>query len=284
MSDEIVRISHTVVQQGPYNDRIYVIKLAIRDLPWIIDHLKDIATDKGYSKIFIKAPASALGDFLRKGYVMEAHVPRLFSGTEDGFFLAKYLKEVRSHEPKGEYIREVLSKALAAAGRHKHISLAPGYSCHIAADEDAGELAELYGKVFPSYPFPISEEGYLKKAMRENTRYFCIRREDIIVAASSTEMDHGLRNAEMTDFATHPDHRGKKLSAYLLRKMEEEMLDEGMKIAYSIARSLSYPINSLFSRAGYAYGGTLVKNTNICGSFESMNVWHKALNDRANGG
>jgi hypothetical protein len=50
-----------------------------------------------------------------------------------------------------------------------------------------------------------------------------------------------------------------------------------MRIAYTIARSLSYPVNSLFSRAGYSFGGTLVKNTNICGSFESMNVWYKAL-------
>jgi DNA-binding XRE family transcriptional regulator len=74
-----------------------------------------------------------------------------------------------------------------------------------------------------------------------------------------------------------PDHRGKHLSTYLLMKMEEEMLEDSMKIAYTIARSLSYPVNSLFSRAGYAFGGTLVKNTNICGSFESMNVWYKTL-------
>jgi putative beta-lysine N-acetyltransferase len=99
----------------------------------------------------------------------------------------------------------------------------------------------------------------------------------MIVAASSAEIDVDLRNVEMTDFATHPDHRGKHLSAYLLMKMEEEMRKEGIKIAYSIARSLSFPVNKLFARAGYAHGGTLVKNTNICGSFESMNVWHKPL-------
>jgi beta-lysine N6-acetyltransferase len=277
MSDRIEKIGHTVVQKGPHNDRIYVMKLATHDVPWIIDCLKDIALENGYSKIFIKAPASALGNFLRKGYVMEAHVPRLFNGTEDGFFLARYLKEVRSHEPKGEHIREVLSKALALAGRRKHVSLTPGYSCHIASREDAGELAKLYRTVFATYPFPIFEESYLKKTMTQNIRYYCIRTEDRIVAASSVEMDRDLRNVEMTDFATHPDHRGKQLSTCLLMKMEEEMLIEGMKIAYTIARSLSYPVNSIFSRAGYSYGGTLVKNTNICGSFESMNVWYKAF-------
>lgn len=277
MSDKIFRIGHTIVQQGPHNDRIYVMRLAIRDLPWIIDYLKDLATDNGYSKIFIKAPASALGSMLKKGYVIEAHVPRLFNGNEDGFFLARYLKEMRRHEPKGERIQEVLKKALDLAGRYKHVPLAPGYSFHMAGHDDAGDLARLYKKVFITYPFPIFDEGYLKKTMMDNIRYFYIRKDDEIVAASSAEMDRSLRNVEMTDFATHPDHRGKQLSANLLIKMEEEMLDEGMKIAYTIARSLSYPINSLFSRSGYTYGGTLVKNTNICGSFESMNVWHKAL-------
>jgi putative beta-lysine N-acetyltransferase len=208
---------------------------------------------------------------------MEAHVPRLFDGTEDGFFLARYLKEVRSHEPKGEHIREVLSKALARAGVRKQVSLAPGYTCQPARREDAGELAKLYRKVFTTYPFPIFEEEYLKKTMTENVSYFCIRKDDTIVAASSAETDRDLKNVEMTDFATYPDHRGKQLSACLLMKMEEEMLKESMKVAYTIARSLSYPVNSLFSRAGYSFGGTLVKNTNICGSFESMNVWYKAL-------
>jgi len=277
MSDEIVKIGHTVVQQGPHNDRIYVMKLATRDLPWIIDYLKDLAMDNGYSKIFIKAPASALGSMLKKGYVIEAHVPRLFNGNEDGFFLARYLKDIRRQEPKGESIQEVLSKALAMAGRYRHVALVKGYTLHSASQEDAGDLAKLYKKVFVTYPFPIFEEGYLKKTMKENIRYYYVRINDEIVAASSAEMDHSLRNVEMTDFATHPDHRGRQLSANLLIKMEEEMLGEGMKIAYTIARSLSYPVNSLFSRAGYAYGGTLVKNTNICGSFESMNVWSKAL-------
>ncbi len=280
MSDTIEKIGHTVVQQGPHNDRIYVMKLATRDMPWIADFLKEIASDRGYSKIFIKAPASALGNFLKKGYVVEAHVPRFFNGSEDGFFLARYMKEMRRHEPKGEHIGEVLSKALAIADIRRHVPLATGYVCHVAKPEDAFDLAKLYKKVFATYPFPIFEPDYLKRTMTENIRYFCVRKEDEIVAAASVEMNPDIKNVEMTDFATDPDHQGKKLSSYLLTKMEEDMIGEGMKIAYTIARSLSYPVNTLFSGAGYSYGGTLVKNTNICGSMESMNVWYKAL-DRA---
>ena len=59
--------------------------------------------------------------------------------------------------------------------------------------------------------------------------------------------------------------------------MEEDVLKEGINLAYATARSLSYPVNTIFTRGGYFYGGTLVNNANICGSFESLNVWYKPL-------
>jgi beta-lysine N6-acetyltransferase len=36
-------------------------------------------------------------------------------------------------------------------------------------------------------------------------------------------------------------------------------------------------MNVTFSRAGYTFTGTLINNTNIGGSIESMNVWYKRL-------
>ncbi|HMK48311.1 MAG TPA: putative beta-lysine N-acetyltransferase [Methanocella sp.] len=278
MPDAITTIGDTVVQQGRYNDRIYVMKLAKKDIPWIIDRLKEIATENGYSKIFIKAPDTGLTEFLRKGYLIEAFVPRFFYGKEDGYFLARYLQDNRRKEPRNHQIQNVLLKAMVKAGLHKPSKLQPGLSFHVATKDDAGELSSLYKMVFDTYPFPIFDEAYLKKAMQEdNVKYFYIRCKDDIVAASSAEMDMEMENVEMTDFATHPDYRGKRLSGYLLRKMEEDMIKEGMKISYTIARAISYPINGVFSQAGYFYGGTLLNNTNICGSFESMNVWHKPL-------
>lgn len=97
------------------------------------------------------------------------------------------------------------------------------------------------------------------------------------MAVASTEMHPEEGNVEMTDFATDIRHAGLNLAGNLLDWMESEMKDEGMKVAYTIARALSYPINITFARAGYTIGGTLLNNTNICGSFESMNVWFKTL-------
>jgi putative beta-lysine N-acetyltransferase len=81
----------------------------------------------------------------------------------------------------------------------------------------------------------------------------------------------------MTDFATLPEYRSKGLASFLLMKMEEEMRRRGIITAYTIARAESYGMNIVFSKHGYAYAGTLVKNTNISKGIESMNVWYKAL-------
>jgi hypothetical protein len=55
------------------------------------------------------------------------------------------------------------------------------------------------------------------------------------------------------------------------------MKEEGILLSYTIARAIFRPINAVFAGAGYQYAGTLLNNTNICGSLESMNVWYRKL-------
>jgi GNAT superfamily N-acetyltransferase len=81
----------------------------------------------------------------------------------------------------------------------------------------------------------------------------------------------------MTDFATDPEHRRASLAAHLLAAMEADARQDGVKTAFTIARAVSYGINIMFARAGYAFGGTLVNNTNISGRVQSMNIWYKPL-------
>ncbi len=277
-ADTITTIGGSVVQHGPCNDRIYVMSLSAGDLPGIVDRLDALAKEAGYSKIFAKVPASALDLFLTAGYVTEACVPRFFRGREDGYFMAKYFDPGRSRDEGG--IDDVLSAAQARAGDRRPCSLPPGYACVPATPADAPEIAALYGEVFDTYPFPIHDPGYIVRTMGGQIRYFCIRTGDgRIAAVSSSEMDAAARNVEMTDFATLPGYRGMGLAGCLLARMEEEMREEGCVTAYTIARSSSFPINVTFARAGYTYGGTLKNNTNICGTFESMNVWYKRLDE-----
>ncbi len=277
MFDIITKMGRTMVQHGHHNDRIYVMRLSSKDMPDITHRLYDMAMANRYSKIFVKVPAFALDSFMNAGYVVEAYVPGFFDGHESGYFMAKYLDGSRAIEMKNHIVEGVLSAASKIAGKWKAPSLAEGFMFHAAGPEDAEDLAKLYSRVFMTYPFPINDPSYIRRAMEKSIRYFCVRSNDRLVAASSAEMDAGLSNVEMTDFATLQGYQGRGISAYMLHKMEESMRREGMKLAYTIARATSHPINRIFSRAGYSYGGRLTNNTNICGAIESMNVWYKPL-------
>jgi putative beta-lysine N-acetyltransferase len=146
-----------------------------------------------------------------------------------------------------------------------------------AGPGDAEEMSTVYREVFPSYPFPIHDPGYLAKTMLDNVRYYCIRHEGRIVSLSSAEMDPDGRNAEMTDFATLPSHRGAGHAVHLLAKMEDDMVHRDIRTAYTIARSMSPGMNITFAKLDYIYSGTLINNTDISGNIESMNVWYKHL-------
>lgn len=275
-TDTVAAIGDTVVQHGRLSDRIYVMHLSPRDLPGILDDLDALAQAEGYTKIFAKVPASALPLFFARGYVVEARVPGFFQGREDGCFAAKFLDAERRQESADP--AAVLAAVRANAEERRPAVLPPGWTYSVATEDDAGDLAALYGEVFATYPFPIDDAGYLRGTMAGDYRYFVVRAGDgRLAAASSAEIYRQDENVEMTDFAVHPDFRGRNLSGFLLSRMEEEMRAAGMKTAFTIARALSYSINITFARAGYAWAGTLVNNTNICGGFESMNVWYRAL-------
>lgn len=153
-----------------------------------------------------------------------------------------------------------------------------GPGVDILGEEEADEISEIYKRVFKSYPFPIHDPNYIRKTMREHIRYFGIRANGNLIALSSAEMDVNAANAEMTDFATLPEARGKRTAYYLLRAMEAEMRQTGLKTLYTIARLNSLPMNKTFLKHGYIYSGTLINNTNIDGSIESMNVLYKHIN------
>jgi putative beta-lysine N-acetyltransferase len=277
MSDAICRYGGSIYQHGPLNNRIYLMKLSPDDVPGIIYFFEELSDKSGYSKIFVKVPASARNGFLSRGYRVEARIPGLYRDEEDGFLMSRYLDDRRGLEPGMDRIREIIRESLHKAEDYRRGKLLAGYTLQVCGEGDAGEIAALYERIFESYPFPIHDAEYIRETMQDNFRYFSVRKDGKIVAVSSTEMDRQDKNVEMTDFATDPGHTGLNLAGHLLERMEDEMRGDGMKVAFTICRAHSVPINITFARAGYRYGGTLLNNTNICGAFESMNVWYKSL-------
>ncbi|VVB87398.1 Beta-lysine N6-acetyltransferase [uncultured archaeon] len=277
MNDIITTIGNSILQHGKYNDRIYLMKLSKYDCPNIIDKLDKLALVEGYSKIFAKVPASAKNEFTENGYLIEAYIPQFYKGYEDVYFMGKYFTESRMLDDRLEEINEILGVARSKAKDKIKLELPAGFSYKICDKSNVFQMAEVYKQVFETYPFPIYDPQYIMKIMDKDFIFFGVWKNNMIVALSSSEMDAYSQNVEMTDFATLPDYRGNRFAVYLLNKMENEMQKRNVKLAYTIARTVSYSINIIFASMGYKYSGTLLKNTNISGNFESMNVWHKFL-------
>jgi beta-lysine N6-acetyltransferase len=270
--DQIAEIGGSLIHHGAASDRAYLLKLG-GDPGEVAEKLEDLAKRRGYSKIIAKVPEGARAPFAEAGYRSEGSVPRYYRGEETVFFMAKYLCPDRRLADDPERV----AKVLAAARRRTSDSAPDDSLCRKARPRDAEAMAALYRKVFDTYPFPIHDPDYLRRTMKENIAYFGIWKDGAPIALASAEIDLGAESAEMTDFATDPDHRGGGMATALLFAMEKEMRRRAIPTVYTIARAVSFGMNLTFAKLDYRYGGTLTRNTQISGSLECMNIWYKHL-------
>ncbi len=278
LSDTVETIAGATIQHGELSDRVYLMKMPGLCPPKkVINAIEELARENEYGKIFVKTPQTRYVPFLEEGYEVEASVPGFYSGQEPALFMVKYMKEARKEVSKPELLQDVIE-----VSREKETlkpqGLPPKHQIEELGHDHTVEMAAIYDEVFPTYPFPINDPAYLREVMGDFVRSFGVFAPDgSLVSVAACEMDRKGQNVEMTDFATLPQHRGQGLAHELLYCMEEAMRTDDMKTAYTIARAESFGMNITFSKAGYEFGGTLLNNTNISGSIESMNVWHKKL-------
>jgi len=276
MPDVIEKLGRSLIQYGKDSDRIYLMKLAPDDAPTILTRLEQLAEANDYGKLFCKVPAPVKEAFVQAGYREEARIPRFFDGRADVVFMCRFRKPERAQVADAQ--QAAITQTLALA-EEKRSSGSPATAANRPIrrlnEKDTPQLAALYRTVFPSYPFPIFDEAYLRETMATHIRYFGAFDGNRLVAASSAETDPDARNAEMTDFATDPECRKQGLAVALLWAMEADMKATGFTTLYTIARAVSVGMNVTFARCGYQFGGTLINNTQISGCIESMNIWYK---------
>jgi beta-lysine N6-acetyltransferase len=275
--DIVETFGNSIIQHGPCNDRVYLMKAAGNDLPILPDALKELAVDERYAKVFAKVPATRRDDFLVAGYVEEAVIPDLIQGRETVSFMSLFLTRQRGVSRTAERNTEVLEVCQDKEAEDPPVAIPEGLELRLCEMADAAAMADCYDQVFDSYPFPITDVAYIQATMASHVAYFGIWDAGRLIALASAEMDVEGQNAEMTDFATLPDSRGGGLASSLLDHMETEMTRRKIATVYTIARAPSFGINITFARMDYTYGGQLINNTNICGHFEDMNVWYKHL-------
>lgn len=278
MFDKVEKLNTATIQHGKANDRIYLMNIGSEPVQHIIHEIEQLAAKHSYTKLFCKIPKKFIAQFKKNDYQQEAYIPKFYNGKENVSFMSKFLDTSRgilTNEEK-KSITQIIN-----ISNSKRDSFKPekrnNFNFKILNEDDIPALKKVYQTVFASYPFPISQENYLLETMNNNIIYFGAFYKGKLISASSAEMDSNSSNVEMTDFATLPDYRGNSLSVILLDKMEKEMRKKDIKTAYTIARALSAGMNITFAKMNYTYTGTLIHNTNISGSIESMNIWFKNL-------
>jgi len=279
MQDKIEKIGNgSVIQHGSLNKRVYLMKLNQKDSRFIIPEINELARKNNYTKIFCKIPAWAAPLFFANGFLTEAEIPKFFNNEETAFFVSKFLSSDRLLGLETERMHE-FSKMLVESDKYKKPKVIHDARFIIKKlnHSNCKRIAEIYREVFITYPFPIHKQDYILNSMDNGVQYFGAETEGRIVALASAEVDKESGNAELTDFATLPQHRGNNLSFIVLKEMEQEMSRQDIKTVYTIARMNSAAMNKTFLNMDFTYSGTLIKNTNIAGKIESMNVFYKHI-------
>jgi len=275
--DVIETFQKASIQHGKSSDRIYLMHLGNANPDTLASDLIKFARKKNYTKIFAKIPADKSDAFMQEGYIKESTILNFYDGRKDVVFASFFLDQQRANPESKDEIENIISLALKKANTNNSKKLSSDFNIRKCNVSDVIEMSKLYKEVFETYPFPIHIPQYLAETMETHIDYFGVWQNKQLVALSSAEMDLQHKCVEMTDFATLPSFRGYGFAYHLLKVMESKMFEKNMKTAYTIARAKSPGMNITFAKKGYEFAGTLINNTNISGSIESMNIWYKAL-------
>ncbi|WP_026478585.1 putative beta-lysine N-acetyltransferase [Alkaliphilus transvaalensis] len=209
----------------------------------------------------------------------------IYEGKIDGFFngndaliYSQFINPERSHSTHKEVQEKIIHTVTNKyQGKTSNLILPEEFEIRKADTSDVIEMANVFSKVFETYPVPMDEPKYIKKVMREETLFSLITHKDRIVSIASADINSKYNNAEITDCATLPEYRGNGLLSHIISHLEERLLEENVPNLFSLTRAISTGMNHVIAKHGYEYRGTLVQNCDISGSFEDMNIWVKQL-------
>ena len=260
----------------PFNRRLKVYDLSAGDLSACVTAAPTSSEDPVIGKVTAYALPGEGHLWADLGFRQEAVIRGFYPDNVDAHLWAAYPNPDRETCSKEQEYQAAVNVAESKATLDS-LTLLDGFGCRIAESHDAGEIAELMERIFPVYPSPISEHVIGEQIRSESNLFRVV--EDLqgeIVAVASAELDKERSSAEMTDCATRPDFRGRGLMAYILSKLESDLISRfGISDLYTIARAEEVGMNCVFSKLGYEFTGRLVNNCRMPTGWESMNVWCK---------
>ncbi len=275
MQDKYKTIDNIEVYFDEFNERIKIVdskEISTETL----DKIKEYSIEKKVGKIISNCRSEDWEVFINNGFEIEGTIDGYFKGNSAlcmSYFIDSERKVREEYEKKEDIIRESKLKK----NSYKPLEELENYEIRSANEKDAKELSKLFEKIFSTYPTPVYDSDYIKETMKEKILYKVAVKDGEIVAVASADLDVKNLNAEITDCATNPDFESKGMVSNIIYQLEKELKKRGYKSLYSLARAINPGINAVFSKHNYIYNGRLVKNCNICGGFEDMNIWEKII-------
>lgn len=277
--DTVEKVEGAVLHHGNAHNRVYLME-AERQGNWtsIIPKMKSLAEKNQYNKIVSRVPEDAKQIFQSNGHTVEAKIPGLYNGERTGYFLVDYIENERSYCTEQELKTRESVKAIALAAKGSpedaYFKLPNKLNVRKLDKKDFSAMVRLHEKAFKSYAFPINKAAYLSELVKRNYEFYGLFKEEELLVSAILKMHKKESNVEIVDFATHPDHKGRNLSYYLVQEIKNDIDQSDYKTLYSLVRATSYGLNITFSKHGFLLGGTLLNNTVIRDNLESMNVWY----------
>jgi len=180
-----------------------------------------------------------------------------------------------------------------------------GYSVELLdnpSEQNLKDIVELYAASYASYTYELTPEN-IRKLVNNNNNYVAVVKDKnkkiVSIGVAETEnflleLDRGRKQlfkfAELSDAATHPEHRSQGLYTSTSIKLHKMLTQNDFDLVYGEARSCNFGVNKACQNIGRQYCGTLEKHCVISGhkdiqeigKYENLNVWalnHNQLNN-----
>jgi putative beta-lysine N-acetyltransferase len=270
------------IDLDPHNRRIKVYQLPKEnDFTMAQLALKELAKEHQCDKIIFYSKPEETKWVEETKCDHEGKIDGFFQG-EDAYIYSIFLNPDRNQPidwAQEEKVMQIVNEDNKVA---QEVSLPAEYAMRSAVEEDAIEMAKLYGEVFETYPTPLDDPEFIKEMMNDHVSFTIVEHNGQLISACSADQFPQFNAAEMTDCATLPEHRGQGLLSQQFIHLEKKMEQKGVQTLFSYSRAVSVGMNLINARHGFTFGGRMIQNSNISGRFEDMNIWVKGINADSN--
>jgi putative beta-lysine N-acetyltransferase len=239
-------------------------------------HIKNLAAETELDKIIAYVPSAYQELLLEEGFILEGIVKNFFAGI-DAFCFSFFVSQQRK-------ISDNIYHGISPAGAdwdhwiQSNTQSKLSYITRNASEKDIPGMISLFKSVFDTYPSPVFDTAYLQTNIKtKKVTYNLAVYNNNIIGIASADKDKFNLNAEITDCVTDSKFRGQGILNNLIIQLEKALYKEGFICLYTLCRANQAAVNKAFFRQGYSFSGRLIKNCNICGSFEDMNILVKVI-------